>query len=87
MDTEVVAFDKEGLVMADLRKQHKNFLRRGIYNGTLGLSLQSTAAKEGVGSPELVTKSLLDSVWFGESEDLQQHRETYSGTTCKKAFS
>lgn len=41
MDTEVVAFDKEGLVMADLRKQHKNFLRRGIYNGTLGLSLQS----------------------------------------------
>lgn len=41
MDTEVVACDKEGLVMADLRKQHKNSLRRGIYNGTLGLSLQS----------------------------------------------
>lgn len=46
-----------------------------------------TATKEGVGSPEGVAKSHRGSVWFGEAEDLQQHREAHPGAICKKISS
>ena len=47
-----------------------------------------TAAKEGVGSPELVAKSQLNSVWFGEKQrtcgNIEKHTQV---PYVKKTFS